>query len=421
MAEAALRRVEPVRTSGPGGDGDHDVRHRAQPRPRRAGHEDGAHAAGARRLQRRRARTASPSWRRSRRAGRPCAGAPLPRGPRRRGPPPLPRRGTPRPRRPPSRPGCGRDPTPNVGGHSAASSTPRRPLVPAPRNTTRPPPCSASAARSAARAMAARWRGRRHQRPPVLVQEKRDHARTWRACPAARCAGCGSRWGGASGATAPEAGRVHLFTLSTTFARMRLRVADHRRLVQGEDLAVPHHHSALDDDVADVGPLGHVHEMGGGVVHRMEAGRGQGDDHDVRALARPRASRGDPPSRERAPRPGSPSRARRGRGRRWGRRSRVWPASPPSPSPRTCRGRCCWPRRPCPGPAGSLPRAWPPPAPPPRRASCCSAGSGRCPRRPPSGSRGRSPRARRRARRGRPCAGSRGRAGARSRSCRSAP
>jgi hypothetical protein len=46
---------------------------------------------------------------------------------------------------------------PNVGGHSAASSTPRRPLVPAPRNTIRPPPSSALATRSAARAIAARW------------------------------------------------------------------------------------------------------------------------------------------------------------------------------------------------------------------------------------------------------------------------
>ena len=43
--------------------------------------------------------------------------------------------------------------TPKVGGHSAASSTPSRPLVPAPTKMSRPPPPSARTVRSTARAM----------------------------------------------------------------------------------------------------------------------------------------------------------------------------------------------------------------------------------------------------------------------------
>ena len=42
--------------------------------------------------------------------------------------------------------------TPKVGGHSAASRTPSRPLVPAPAYTSRPPASSARATRSTARA-----------------------------------------------------------------------------------------------------------------------------------------------------------------------------------------------------------------------------------------------------------------------------
>ena len=45
---------------------------------------------------------------------------------------------------------------PNVGGHSAASSTPSRPLVPAPTYSRRPPARNAASIRSMVRAMSAR-------------------------------------------------------------------------------------------------------------------------------------------------------------------------------------------------------------------------------------------------------------------------
>jgi hypothetical protein len=47
---------------------------------------------------------------------------------------------------------------PNVGGHSAASSTPSRPLVPAPTYSRRPPARKAASIRSTARAISTRAR-----------------------------------------------------------------------------------------------------------------------------------------------------------------------------------------------------------------------------------------------------------------------
>ena len=64
---------------------------------------------------------------------------------------------------------------PKVGGHSAASSTPRRPLVPAPTKNSRPPPRSASTIRSTARAMAGVGAAHGLYRKSILaVHEPRD-------------------------------------------------------------------------------------------------------------------------------------------------------------------------------------------------------------------------------------------------------
>ena len=64
---------------------------------------------------------------------------------------------------------------PKVGGHSAASSTPRRPLVPAPTKKSRPPPRRASTMRSTARAMAGITRRTASDGTSILaVHEARD-------------------------------------------------------------------------------------------------------------------------------------------------------------------------------------------------------------------------------------------------------
>ena len=104
------------------------------------------------------------------------------------------------------------------------------------------------------------------------------------------------------------------------------------------------------------------------------------DHHDVRALAGlQRADAVLHPQRPRAAE-GRHLQHRRRRARRWDRRWRAWPGGRPSASPRTCRGRCCWPRRRCRGPRRRPSSSISPHrAPRPRRASCCSAGSGRRP------------------------------------------
>ena len=172
VADPALSRVEPVSTSGPVRDRDHDVGQRGAGPGRGAQVTSTVRApARAGRLQRaahERRHRAGGDARRAGRAVRSRAAARA--GRRRRGPPRLPRRGTPRRRPPPSTARMRSGSLPNVGGHSAASSTPSRPLVPAPRNTTRPPPASARAT------MAGRARDGRRSRaapPPAPAGPRR--------------------------------------------------------------------------------------------------------------------------------------------------------------------------------------------------------------------------------------------------------
>ena len=64
----------------------------------------------------------------------------------------------------------------------------------------------------------------------------------------------------------------------------------------------------------------------------------------------------------------------RARSRPADRPSAACAGTTPAASPRTCRGRCCWPRRRCRGRAATPPRGTPGPAPCRSRASCCSRG-----------------------------------------------
>ncbi len=65
------------------------------------------------------------------------------------------------------------DPTPNVGGSSAASRTARRPLVPAPTSTTRPPLASAAATSAIACAICRCGRARGVDRGAAASRSKR--------------------------------------------------------------------------------------------------------------------------------------------------------------------------------------------------------------------------------------------------------
>ena len=136
---------------GAGGDGDDDVGEAAQPALRRAGDEHRARALVAARPRARRARRASPTRRRCRSRGR----LRRPRPPSWR--PSSSRSSAPStalktaPSPPAMIPRIWSGSLPKVGGHSAASRMPSRPLVPAPMKKMRRPAPSARAASTAAR------------------------------------------------------------------------------------------------------------------------------------------------------------------------------------------------------------------------------------------------------------------------------
>ena len=275
---------------------------------------------------------------------------------------------------------------PKVGGHSAASRTPSRPLVPAPRNTIAPARAPARRAASvAARAIAGRRAGGRRERAAVLVEQQRDHARASAACRGRGCAGCAlsvRQLRPAAGAGFVTAARLaaHLVAQAVGLG------AAPRASSRVSTCAVAHDDAALDHDVR-ARPRPSRRRRGARRGRRAGAARAArtADHDDVRALAglqradavlhaqRPRAAEGR--HLQHRGRGGDGRIAGRVLGQERGRQhllehvevvvagGAVGAQAQPQPFRQ------------------HLAR----PAPRPTRASCCSAGSGRRRRPPPSG------------------------------------
>ena len=194
----------------------------------------------------------------------------------------------------------------------------------------RPPACERVRGQLRPRARSrARWRGRGHERAAVLVEEQRDHARGGQRVQrsAARVAALGEE---AAPSGRPAAGASLACRLSDDLRRAGASASrEHRRLVQGQDLAVAHHHPALDDDVrARRRPW--PRRRGGRRRRRAGWRRGAARSTTTRSARLPASS--EPDAVLHAQR----ARAAQGRhlqhGGRGGRRgvaaSRAWPAGP---------------------------------------------------------------------------------------------
>ena len=127
-------------------------------------------------------------------------------------------------------------------------------------------------------------------------------------------------------------------------------------LVERPHPPVAHQHPPVDDGGPHVVAARHVDQVRDRVVHRRLPRARSSTRRSGRRACPPRATRSSRPGRARAPRRSSPSRAPSCAGTARGSASPACAGTPPAASPRTCRGRCCSPRRRC-----RVPPSRPPP------------------------------------------------------------